>query len=541
MEPQPHPSEESPRSALLKHLFRAGRVPRRRWLLLFPALYVLLAVVFWQWGPSWLAALLAGQGPRFITDMLQYHQSLDPASRELTFYVELLQGAFLRLGLLLGVLSLWLGLGWSALQRRWQGFLSEPIGPQPLALFRILTFGTLLLYPNYGAILRMSALPAELLVAPPGLLGLLKLFPPTFFATQLLLAVFVAAATAALLGWKTRWMASLSFLTGLWVLGVPQFYGKINHYHHLLWFALLAAMAPVSEVWALDAKGSRVDGARHRAYLGVIVLTMGAVYFFPGWWKVLGGGGAWLWGDAVGWQLEVQALRLGTDLPGWAEQPLFSKIVGLGTVLFECSWWWWMLSKRARPWILTLGLGFHIGIYLLMDINFWVLPIFYLTFLPFERLWKADIHPAPFPAILSRSRISTWLLAAIIAVGFLHFDGWPLAVYPSFGNPPEEKVWLVSLEYAEGDSLKSVALGGRDEALRAWLPKTRLLGLHAQLTGDETKAAAKIRLLDPYYREALGLDITVARRYVKRKIEIETGKVLETRLLWTAATGAALE
>jgi hypothetical protein len=58
------------------------------------------------------------------------------------------------------------------------------------------------------------------------------------------------------------------------------------------------------------------------------------------------------------------------------------------------------------------------------------------------------------------------------------------------------------------------------------------MGLHGQLTGREKVATHKIKLLDSYYCRALGISLSTKRRYVKRKIDLENGQVLEIRELW---------
>lgn len=502
-------------------------------LLVLLLLYGLCWLVLMRWGADWIGLLLAGRGPSFLTGMLQYHHSLNPLQYDVSFYVQLAQGGLFRLGLLLLAVTCFLWLGWTSIRNRWKSFSAEVAGPHRLAVFRIATFGALLLYPDFAAIIRMSDLPAGLLVAPAGWEGILTWFTPDSKTSKWLLGVFLPATVAAMLGWKTKWTAALSVLSGLWLLGIPQFYGKINHYHHLLWFAMLAMVAPVSEVWALDARQGRrkSNAAQHQAYFGWVLAVMGAIYFFPGWWKVLGGGEAWLWGDAVAWQLKTQAWRLGADLPHFTLMPWFSKLIGLLTVVLELSWWWWVFSKKTRLWALFAGIAFHLSIYLLMDINFWILPFFYLVLLPFERWWPAD---GTMSSVLVAKHIHVlprWWLLLICAAGFLHFDGWPLAVYPSFANPPEKRVWQVSMDYYEKQQMKSVSLVG-DAQLRRWLPKTRLMGLHGQLTGNEAVAVEKIKQLDSFYRQALGLEASVKRRYVKRKIDLETRQVLEIRELY---------
>ena len=504
------------------------------------AMQFLLAVVlmlfgwWWGWGEPTLIALLEGEGPDFITTMLTYHQSLDPLIRNNSFYVSLIEAALLRVGLMFGLSAMLLWLGWPALSRRWHLFLQEPVRPQALAVFRIICFGTLLYYPDYETILRMSALPAAVLVPPPGWHWILNHFQPSPGLLSGLIPAYQIAAVAALLGFRTRWTALATVVLGLWVLGIPQFYGKINHFHHLLWFGTLAAFAPVSQVWSVDSwrKPAVFNSQEHRYYLAVILLSITVIYFFAGWWKVLGGGGAWLWGDAARWQLETQALRLKEPLPNWLlAYPILFKWLGLGTVLLELSWGWWMLVRKSRVWILSAGLLFHWSIYVIMDINFWVLPVFYLVFLPFQRWFKVEEQSVGAVWAVRPWHWTRIYLALIALFGLLHLDSWPLAVYPSFGNPPETKVWQVSLEYYAGEEYRTVALVG-DLELRRWLPKSRLMGLHTQLTGNEEKAAQKIELLDPFYCEALHLSQEQARRYVKRKMDLKTGDVLETRELW---------
>jgi hypothetical protein len=506
-----------------------------RFAFIFVIVLVLLQLALWLVaGEATIVSLLRGDGPAFVTSMLVYHQSLDPDVRNALFYKELVQAALIRLNVLLLLAASFLWIAWPALKLRWQGFMSEPVRPQTLAVFRMVCFGTLLYYPDYDVIISMSALPNGLLVPPPGWQWVLAHFSPNTALLTWLIPTYQLAALAALVGFRTRWTALLTLIFGLWILGIPQFYGKINHYHHLLWFAGIAAFAPASQVWSVDSWYKKVafDPKQHRYYLALILLSMVVIYFFAGWWKVLGGGFMWIWGDAARLQMEAQLLRLSKDLPlWWPTSPVFFKMSGLLTILFELSWGWWMLSRKSRPWALLAGMAFHITIYIVMDINFWVLPVFYVIFLPFQRWFPEHAVESSGSWVLTKWHWTRLYMALIVLFGFAHLDSWPLAVYPSFGNPPETKVWQVYLDYEEGQNTQRVSLVG-DVVLRQWLPKTRLMGLHGQLTGKEEMAVEKIKLLDPFYCEALGIAPKQNRRYVKRKIDLQTGEVLEIRLLW---------
>jgi hypothetical protein len=380
----------------------------------------------------------------------------------------------------------------------------------------------------------MSELPSDLLIPPPGWHGLLKNFMPNAKLTVWLIPVYQVTVVAALLGYRTRMAAFFAVVLGVWLLGIPQFYGKINHYHHLFWFATIAIFAPVSDVWSLDSRRHRnhINPKKHRFYLGVILLSIFTIYFFAGWWKLIGGGFSWIWGEAARWQIEAQLLRLGKNSTGcYNDNPWLFKLIGLLTVLFELSWGWFMLARKTRPFILVLGVIFHLSIYIFMDINFWQLTIFYCIFLPYHEWFNLKQEKQLSNWIVPKFHWSKLYLALIMAFGFFHIDSWPMAVYPSFCNPLETRVWQVSLDFYQEKKLRTVNLAG-DVELRSWLPKTRLMGLHGQLTGNENVAIHKIKLLDSFYCRALGISISTKRRYVKRMIDLENGQALEIRELW---------
>jgi len=519
-------------------VFKSKPSVQPKWLLYLAGcvlFFIVFLVTIWLiWGEITLANLLRGDGPQYITTLLNYHQSLDPGIRNISYYSNMIESTFLRFGLMILMSLTLIWFGWPYFRARWFDFMNESVSAHSLAIFRIICFGTLLYYPDYDVILRMSELPKDLLVPPPGWRWLLMNLMPNVKVVNWLIPVYQGIVVAALLGLRTRWAAFFTVILGVWLLGIPQFYGKINHYHHLLWFAAIAIFAPVSDIWSFDSWRHKINinPHKHRFYLGLIVLSIFTIYFFAGWWKLLGGGFSWIWGDAARWQIEAQYLRLGKTSTGWYnDYPWFFKLVGLLTILFELSCGWFMLMRKTRPFILLIGVIFHLSIYLIMDVNFWHLTVFYFVFLPYNKWFNSKQEIRFENWILPKFHWSKFYLILIISFGFLHIDSWPLAVYPSFGNPPETRVWQVTLDYYQSKKLHSVNLAG-DVELRSWLPKTRLMGLHGQLTGNENVAIHKIKLLDSYYCRALGISSSIKRSYIKRKINLENGQVLEIHELW---------
>lgn len=492
------------------------------------------------WGESWLQAIYEGRFYPFIDDLVAYHRSLNPGERTLAFYHKLTETMLLRLGLLWFITMLLLWLCWPQLKKRIRRFLTENVSPEQLAVFRILVFGVLLLYPNYTAIFRMSTLPPELLVPPPGWSGLLAWLPPTPLGAQISGSLFLLGCLGALVGYRTRFMAVLATLSGIWFLGIPQFYGKIDHYHHLLWFSALAAVSPVSDRFSVDAWRKPYTIVRpagdYARPLYFLLALMAVIYFFAGWWKLIGGGMAWLWGDAAFLQLETQALRTGVTTPVWlSENDLLKHFLGLSTVLLELGWGYAMLSKRFRPWVLAAALFFHGSVYWLMQINFWQLPVFYLVFLP----W-GDLLPHTSLKIQnlyhSRQQALRWVGGSLLVInglfGLAHFDSWPFAVYPSFGNPPEAKMKRLVLYHEQGGALEAVDLY-HDSRLRAWLPKTRLQGLQQQLilTRDESRRQQKVLLLLPFYFRQLNIGKDQPFLLELQTIHLQTGQLYARQTL----------
>jgi len=98
-----------------------------------------------------------------------------------------------------------------------------------------------------------SSIPPELRFPPPGLHWLLAHLPINetwAWGASVLMLVFCFTAAVGLF---TRTSAIACLILGFYVLGIPQFYGKINHYHHLLWFTAILAASPCADVLSIDA------------------------------------------------------------------------------------------------------------------------------------------------------------------------------------------------------------------------------------------------------------------------------------------------
>ena len=190
-------------------------------------------------------------------------------------------------------------------------FINENNNPYALSLFRIITFSAILIYTEYPVIYEMSALPEQFIHSPLGWSGILSILKPNQNSLNYLIPLFKLSLLLSIVGFRLRFFGIISVILGIWILGIPQFYGKINHYHHLLWFAVIAVFAPSNEVLTVEKNNRKVCNSRtHRYFLQLILFSLYVMYFFPVAWKVIGSGFDWLWGEAAKRQIELQCISL---------------------------------------------------------------------------------------------------------------------------------------------------------------------------------------------------------------------------------------
>ena len=300
-------------------------------------------------------------------------------------------------------------------QKRFRGFLTAAGSPFNLAVTRMVVFGAILvLCLNQSAdLMGFSRLPAGLRF-PPSLIGpIIGWIPITPTIVGVAQLALLLAAGLAFIGFRTRIAAWLTVVLGVYVLGIPQFYGKVDHYHHLLWFAAILAVSRCSDVLAIDAFISarrRADGGdtappeASPAYgtpLRFIWLLMGLVYFFPGLAKVVSGHGfGWATPENLRALLYTKWFSLGEYAPPLhVDRFSFGLVMmGIGTLVFEMGFLFAILGRRTRFLAAASGLAFHNFTGLFMGIWFWHLQVCYVTFVNWEgvlrrigtRAWKSS-------------------------------------------------------------------------------------------------------------------------------------------------------
>ena len=446
------------------------------------ALAVLVAVLVPLWqavGPGLVAGFL-GPDLAGAPGPLRLHALLDPGARDVAYFSEMATAAGTRLLATLAVILLVLGLtSWPRALKR---MFAEPDSDRELALARILVFGALALYVSPAEIGRFAALPAELWAPPPGWSPFSWAMRPVPWLAEWVGWALVALSLGAAAGLAPRITSWSAVFLGLYVLGIPQMYGKVNHYHHLVWFAALVAAAPAWRVWSLSPGATPASGpVRIRRWMWMLIAL---IYFFPGFWKWVVAGPQWLDGSALATMLQSQWYRIGATPAVRFDQGLLAPLAGTAVLVFELGFLWAMPFRPARRLFLAGAVAFHAGVLLVAGISFWSLVALLPVFVPIRDDTES---PAPTGLPMRGDRLGGSLVALALMTGFLHLDSWPVAVYPTFAGVSDAVYPTVVLEAHPGGTVDPY----RSEGLADAFGQSRIMGLVGQVGGPQDWAAAE--------------------------------------------------
>lgn len=340
--------------------------------------------------PPLLARAYAGEPVAFLSDLLQ------PQSRSLESYQAQSRLLFSRLFLVCALVQ------FAAVARLFRAdawhlvrsFFAATTSPINLAIFRITLFAIVIYQINVPLLYWLSALPPDLRFAPTGLKPLLPYLPISPSVVNVVLPLFVVFCVLSLVGLWTRVSTLLALVFGVYILGVPQFFGKVDHDHHLFWFMCLMVTSRCGDALSVDsvrAAWRRADAgdteplqpARQYALpIRFAWLLIGVLYFFPGFWKFWSAGFDWAFSD----NLKLRMYAKWMSLDHW--QPLFRidqypplyQAAALGTIAFELSFIVVIFFPYIRQMLALGGVLFHVMVYMFMRISFLTLLSMYVIF-----------------------------------------------------------------------------------------------------------------------------------------------------------------
>lgn len=274
--------------------------------------------------------------------------------------------------------------------KSFHSFFQKETSPYNLALFRIAIFG-LLLTRDLDSAQWYAQLPDSLQFPPPGLSFIVPFVPTDLTLIAATKLVFWGASICGMIGLYTRLSTTVALLSGLYVMGIPQLYGKVNHYHHLIWFTALLVPSRCADVLSVDAlwnarnEETPTSPQPDRTYaipIRYAWLLLGLIYFFPGFWKFVSEGFGWAFSENLKYQLRTHWFTKG-HMPFFRmdQYPLLYQGGAFFTLLFEIGFIFTLPFRWVRPLGAFTAFLFHESTRLFLSIYFWtVYPVLVFFF-----------------------------------------------------------------------------------------------------------------------------------------------------------------
>ncbi len=356
--------------------------------------------------PSLIGSAYDGESIEWLNKKIEYHRAyragseLD-ASRE--WYLDWARGYALKASALatLGAVVTGALIALPSARRRVKRFLFASSAPMNLAVLRLAAFSMLLYLLRTEKILYYAAWPREMYDWPV-LAGLLyKFLPITPEIAGPLLTIAMVTTVLTIVGVFTRFNAIVSVLLGVYLLGIPQLSGKVNHMHHVVLIGAVLACSRCGDALSIDAIWRAIGRAdqgivapinravRYGLPIRIAMLVLATVYFFPGFWKIASNGPQWVFSDNLENHMFQKWFELEHYVPPIPlhEMPFSGPGGALFAVVFELGIPLTLLWKPTRALWGVLGLTFHNLTNLLMNISFMTLQVMYVMFVDWQRLF----------------------------------------------------------------------------------------------------------------------------------------------------------
>jgi hypothetical protein len=203
--------------------------------------------------------------------------------------------------------------------------------------------------------------------------------------------LLLVAALCTFVGFRTRLSTAVAALS---MLALQRTNPTVFNSGDLVLrqIGIFVALAPAGAVLSIDSMRARrkdpraaVEPPRRAPWaLRLLQLDIAAGYALTAWAKLRGS--TWHDGTALLRALRIEDLQR-VRIPEWLlHQDVLMNALTWGTLAFEGSFAVLVWKRRWRPWVLWLGVAFHLGIDLCFDVGFfsWAMLLGYLAFVPPE-------------------------------------------------------------------------------------------------------------------------------------------------------------
>jgi hypothetical protein len=416
-------------------------------------------------------------------------------------------------------LLLWFALSALAcgvLQSRYGGlsrFRDEKASPLNLGIARAAVFAGLVCMVGFDELLAFGSLDGSLILPPFGWKWLAPYIPRSTHVLEVVYTILVLSGALAAIGLWTRVSTIVASLSGFYVLTIPQLFGQVVHYNHLVLFAFILTASPCADSFSVDAwlRRRRLGAAAvpepslyYAAPLKIMMLLMGIAYYFAGVWKVCRVGSRWFTADYMRLILLIKMQEFhATSIQRWALEHSFVLVAGaIFTVVFEVGFVFAILDRRTRVLALIAGIAFHNMTYMLMEIQFLDMQACYVVLVDWASLivafrtgLRTYLKPPHTDANASaknqRLRVAFRILAYVSITGMfiggaIHIvNGWPLGCYPTFDWQPDSLVKELGVELHAKDGRVEILSLDFDRSMAKPYSSERWKSLVGEVTRED--------------------------------------------------------
>ena len=240
------------------------------------------------------------------------------------------------------------------------------------------------------------------------------------------------------------------------------------------------------------------------------------IFFFPGLWKLLESGTAWIWSDNLQNQMYAKWFQMPWLVPPFRidHYPTLLRLGALAVIVLELGFFFMVLHRRTRALAVIGALVFHQLTAYFMGLRFPALWLTYVAFVPWTDFYRwlrvrvgrplaAAAEPSPLPATLRSRLVPLYLVGAILLAGNITYgalgisDGWPFACYPKFHRTVAARLPAMEVELVRADDttvivpVEWMSPGGLSQ--RWWSLSWSLLGSHERARAQEARFEAFYR------------------------------------------------
>lgn len=341
-------------------------------------------------------------------------------------------------------------------------------------------------------------IPAALWVAPAGTHRVLESLAVSPTLHQATVAAFLLLCAAVSLGYRSRPAAVFAAVLGLYALGVPHLTGKVDHYHHVIWFLVLVALSPSDDALAIRPSGKTHTSEAYATASLAAGLILGTIYLTAALPK-LETGIEWALSDNfrnIMWyqwyeKQHVPFIRIDR----W---PVVYQALAVFALGFELLFLPSVLFRIPRRVAALAGFFFHLGTWILLSINFLSLLVLYVVLFD----WDKAPQRGRISAGASARAVMPMVLALVIAAGSIDKPnaGWPLASYPGFSGISKPQY----TEYVLVDESRRVPITRSGLAERYGSHRVRYMAAYAMARGTERILLEQASQLDAVLYTGVG-------------------------------------